>query len=517
MQAERRPLAEGHCHTLRGMTVVRHRFVIDGERAPGPERPWSGRPGLTIDGVAGVERREVTELVHAAVSSVARWKDRGIYVRIEQTRTRGRNELLIVQLALAILRCDAPVVAGVDLDGQLKPIAGALLYAEALRAAGAPHLLCAAANADEVALAGLPVFVVERLADCLKDTARLARVSTGNSGPDDALTSLSAPDLRDITSPEARRVLELAAAGGHPLLLCGPPGGETTMLARRLPTILPAPTWDESLAMTRARSAAGLQIPAATASPGASSPASRATSGPSALVVHRPFRAPHFSLGIAGLLGGGSPHPRPGELTLASEGVLFLDDLTEFHGGVLATLREPIATGEIVFHRADGTIELPARVHLVAAMSPCPCGRGGASGGPACRCTNSDVRHHRGRIKNVDALFDLRASLPPVELRARDVASATRASSETVRARVTACRAVQQQRQQKQNAKLGPLDIDKHAPLKGALWASFGGALDAHGMLSVRRVARTIADLEGSSSIESVHLNEALQWSRRAL
>jgi magnesium chelatase family protein len=330
----------------------------------------------------------------------------------------------------------------------------------------------------------------------------------GNSSPEASAAPSAngeAPlDLADVRGQsQAKRALEVAAAGRHNLLLTGPPGAGKTMLAQRLPGILPPLTMAEAVEVSRVHSSAGLL--------GHGAPA-RAHHTP-------PLRQPHHTGSEAGILGGG-PVPRPGEVSLAHNGVLFLDELPEFRRSVLEALRQPLEEGFVTISRARGSLRLPARFQLVAAHNPCPCGEYGTDGGEACRCTHGQVRQYQARLSGplLDRI-DLRVSVP--RLSAEDLLSAPGAEPSTaVRARVKAARHRMLQRQGCPNAQLTGQQLRQHAePVAAA--AELLNELASHGRLSGRgfdrllRVARTVADLEESAQVEARHLAEAAAYRHR--
>ncbi len=306
------------------------------------------------------------------------------------------------------------------------------------------------------------------------------------------------PCLADVRGqPAARRALEVAAAGEHSLLMCGPPGAGKSMLAQRLPGILP------SLAQT-----AALEVAAVAGLAGQSEPG----------MGRRPFRAPHHSASRAALVGGGA-RPRPGEITLAHHGVLFLDEVAEFQRPALEALREPLETGRIVLVRAMHRVEYPARFQLVAAMNPCPCGW---LGHPRheCRCTPDQVRRYQGKLSGpwLDRL-DLQIDLPPLTMALLDGPAGE--SSAVVKQRVLAAHQRQQERQGTSNAHLGEEGLKRMANLADdahRLWQRAGAQLawSARASQRVLRVARTVADLDGSTGIHTAHVAEAIQLRCRA-
>ena len=315
-----------------------------------------------------------------------------------------------------------------------------------------------------------------------------------------------APDFADVKGQEsAKRALEIAAAGGHNIAMVGPPGSGKSMLARRLPSILPELSRREALEATAVHSVMGL------------------TSAERPLLVQRPFRAPHHTISSTGMAGGGTPVPRPGEISLAHNGVLFLDELPEFHKDVLEVLRQPLEEGWVTISRSAGSERFPARFMLVCAMNPCKCGWYGY--GSRCRCSPRDVEKYLGKLSGplLDRI-DLYAEVPPLDFDELSRRPAAEPSS-VIRARVEAARAVQAARFGPDgpscNAHMGPaelaaycaLDADGQAVMKGAFQRM---GLTARSYDRILRVARTIADLDGAADIGVEHLAEAVQYRESA-
>ena len=310
----------------------------------------------------------------------------------------------------------------------------------------------------------------------------------------------SGPDLAEVRGQAvARRALEVAAAGGHGLLLTGPPGSGKSMLAQRLPGLLPPMTDDEALESAAVLSLAG------------------GGDGAPPAWGRRPFRAPHHSASGAALVGGGRP-PRPGEISLAHRGVLFLDELAEFRRDVLDTLREPLETGRVSISRAGRQAEFPAAFQLVAATNPCPCGwRGHASG--RCACAPSDVARYRGRISGplLDRI-DMHVEVPSVP-RDELLAQPRGEPSAAVRARVAAARAIAIARQGSPNAALAGAALEAHCALDDAGRALLGAAIEkldlsARALPRLLRLARTVADLAGAAALAPAHVAEAIGYRR---
>jgi magnesium chelatase family protein len=310
------------------------------------------------------------------------------------------------------------------------------------------------------------------------------------------------PDLADVRGQLlARRALEIACAGGHNVLLVGPPGAGKTMMARRMAGILPPLTFDEALEVTAIHSVAGLLPPGA------------------GLMTERPFRAPHHTISDVALIGGGS-HPRPGEVSLAHHGVLFLDEMLEFSRHVLEVLRQPLEDGAVIIARAARTVGFPARFMLAGAMNPCPCGFAGDAH-RECRCTPLQIARYHDRLSGplrdrLDLTVDVPA-LPPAAL----WSAAAAEPSTIVRRRVVAARQRQRERfaavEARMNAELTPALMKTHCALSAPAARVMNAAmrrlrLSARGFDRTRKVARTIADLDGAEQIDAAHVAEALQF-----
>ncbi|MCX7165228.1 MAG: YifB family Mg chelatase-like AAA ATPase [Rhodocyclales bacterium] len=478
----------------------------------------AGLPSFTLVGLPDTEVKEARDRVRAAIQNCGfEFPQRRITVNLAPADLPKESGRFDLPIALGILIASGQIKAAtldshefvgeLALSGELRAVRGTLAMCAAIRHEAGPWhdtehntaraFILPLESAPEAALIeGMSILPAQNLLQVCAHLAGREMLTAFTVPP--APTFAHYPDLAEVKGQaQAKRALEVAAAGGHSLLMSGPPGAGKSMLAQRLPGLLPPMTAAEALESAAVHSLAG-----------------------TFRLAHwnqRPFRAPHHSASSAALVGGGGT-PRPGEISLAHNGTLFLDELPEFQRGVLEALREPLETGHINIARAVRRAEFPARFRLVAAMNPCPCGWLGHPAGK-CRCTPDQIARYRGKLSGplldrIDLMLDVPA-VAEADLSARGDGE----SSATVRTRVTAARALQIERQGKPNALLGPDEVDRHARpdeagaqlLKQAMARL---SLTARAYHRILKVARSIADLAGIQQIGSAHVAEAIHYRR---
>ena len=472
----------------------------------------NGLPAFDVVGLPDAAVREARERVRAAIKNNGyRFPVSRMTVNLAPADKKKAGTLYDLPMFIGILAADGDIdepgddcafIGELSLSGELRPVYGALPMAIAAARCGVKKLFVPADNAAEAAFAdGISVYPVKNVDELLRLMRGEVNIEPAAAPALDTLME-HMPDFSEVKGQEnVKRALEIAAAGGHNILIVGPPGAGKSMMAKRLPGILPDMSRGEMIQSTEIYSVAGL------------------TSREHPIVSMRPFRAPHHTVSAAGLSGGGTS-PRPGEISLAHNGVLFLDELPEFRSDVLEVLRQPLEDGEVTVSRVAGTVTYPSRFLLVCAMTPCKCGWYGHPSG-RCRCTERDVRRYHSKISGplLDRI-DLIVEVPALDYEELSRRSSAERSAD-IKKRVNAAREIQRRRFGGDgtmcNAHIGSREMSEICALdaegEALMHAAFDSMrLSARSYDRILRVARTIADLDGQKNISAEHIAEAIQY-----
>ncbi len=471
-----------------------------------------GLPGFDVVGLPDAAVRESRERVRAAIKTLQyEFPPKRITVNLAPADTRKEGALYDLPILLGLMSAHeeippppdtAAFLGEVSLSGVIRPVCGVLAMTLAAKKAGLKEIYLPADNASEALLAeGIDIYPVDHVQTLLQHLLGRKALTPARWAEWGADVKSPMPDFAQVRGQEnAKRALEIAAAGGHNVLMIGPPGTGKSMLARRLPSILPDFSYEERVETTVIHSVAGLT--------------GRQTPFPAA----RPFRSPHHTISAVGLTGGGA-QPRPGEISLAHNGVLFLDELPEFNRNVLDALRQPLEEGQVTITRAQSSTTFPARFTLVCAMNPCRCGWLGHESG-RCRCSEASVESYRSRVSGpmLDRI-DLQVEVPLLTFDELSAGPSAETSAD-IRARVELARQRQRDRlgaKTSCNARMTTRQIEEHCHLTDGGRSFLRNAFERMGMTGraysrVLKVARTISDLEDGGEIRTEHLAEAVQY-----